>query len=50
MISGAPARRTICAEVPEEETHEGYDVGLLLQSLHGTRDASVKFHEEVRKV
>ena len=24
----------------EEETHEGYDVGLLLRILYGTRDAS----------
>ena len=46
----APARRTICAELPEEETHEGDDVGLLLQSLYGTRDASANFQEEVRKV
>ena len=47
----APARRTICVELPEEEeTHEGDDVGLLLQSLYGTRDASANFQEEVRKV
>ena len=46
----APARRTICVELPEEETHEGDEVGLLLQSLHGTRDASANFQEEVRKV
>ena len=26
----APARRTICVELPKEETHEGDDVGLLL--------------------
>ena len=45
----APARRTICVELPEEETHEGDDVGLLLQSLYGTRDASANFEEEVRK-
>ena len=45
----APARTTICVELPEEETHEGDDVGLLLQSLHGTRDASANF-QEVRKV
>ena len=25
----APARRTICVELPKEETHEGDDVGLL---------------------
>ena len=29
----APARRTICVELREEETHEGDDVGLLLQSF-----------------
>ena len=46
----APARRTICVELPEEETHEGDDVGLLLQSFYGTRDASANFQEEVRKV
>ena len=34
----------------EEETHEGDDVGLLLQSLYGTRDASANFREEVRNV
>ena len=46
----APERRTICAELLEEETHEGDDVGLLLQSLYGTSDASANFQEEVRKV
>ena len=46
----APARRTICVELPEEETHVGDDVGLLLQGLYGTRDASANFQEEVRKV
>ena len=46
----APARRTICVELLEEETHEGDDVGLLLQSLYSTRDASANFQEEVRKV
>ena len=46
----APARRTICVELLEEEAHEGDDVALLLQSLYGTRDASANFQEEVRKV
>ena len=46
----APARRKICVELPAEETHEGDDVGLLLQSLHETRDASSNFQEEVRKL
>ena len=46
----APARRTICVELLEEEAHEGDDVGLLRQSLCGTRDASTNFQEEVRKV
>ena len=36
----APARRTICVETLKEETHDGDDVGLLLQSLYGTRGAS----------
>ena len=36
-------------ELSEEEAHEGDDVGLLLQSLYGTRDASANF-QEVRKV
>ena len=45
----APARRTIYAELPEEETHEGDDVEFLLQSLYGTRDASANF-QEVGKV
>ena len=39
----APARRTICVELPEEETHGGDDVGLLLQSLYTTSDASANF-------
>ena len=43
----APARRTICVELPKGETHEGDDVGLLFP---GTRDASAHFREEVRKV
>ena len=46
----AAARRTICVELPEEETRGRGDVGLLLQSLCGTRDASANFQEEVRKV
>ena len=46
----APGRRTICAELFAEETHERDDVGLLLQSLYGTTDASANFQEEVRKV
>ena len=46
----APARRTICVELPEEQTHEGDDGGLLIQSFHGTVDASDNFQEEVRKV
>ena len=37
-------------ELLEEETHEGDDAGLLLQSLYGTRDASANFQEEVKKV
>ena len=36
----ATARRTICVELLEEESHEGDDVGLLLQYIYGTRDAS----------
>ena len=46
----APARWTICVELPQEETHEGDDVGLLPHSLYGTRDASANFQEEVREV
>ena len=46
----APARRKICVRLPEEEGHEGDEVGLLLQSLYGTRDASANFQEEIRKV
>ena len=49
-FSEAPARRTICVELPEEETHEGDDVGLLLQIRYRTRDASANFQEEVREV
>ena len=45
----APARRTMRVESPEEETREGGDVGLLLQSFYA-RDASANFQEEVRKV
>ena len=46
----APATRTICVELFEEETHEGDDVGLLVQTLYGTSDSSANFQEEVRKV
>ena len=46
----APARRAICVALLGEEGHEGDDVGLLLQSIYGNRDASANFHEEVRKV
>ena len=37
-------------EFLEEETHEGDDVRLLLQSFYGTRDASANFQEVIRHV
>jgi len=47
----APAKRNLCVELPEEERREGLDeVGLLQQSLYGTRDASANFQEEIRRV
>ena len=46
----APAKRNICVELPEEELQGEDCVGLLLQSLYGTRDASANFQEEIRKV
>ena len=50
ISDAAPARRTICAELPEDGRDEGDGVGLLLQSLYGTRDASANFQEEIKKV
>ena len=40
----APARRTICEELLDQQTYEGDEVGLLVQSLHGTRDARSKYN------
>ena len=48
----AEATRQICIELPEEDKlpNERDQVGLLLKSLYGTRDAAMNFQREVRKV
>ena len=45
----AKAIRKLCVELPSEcpESCAGYNVGLLRQSLYGTRDAAMNWQEEV---
>ena len=47
----AEATRAICIEIPKEDrTQEDDDadnVGLLMRSLYGTRDAAMNWQEEV---
>ena len=45
----AKAIRKLCVELPSEraESCGGYNVGLLRQSLYGTRDAAMNWQEEV---
>ena len=47
----AKAIRKLCVELPSEcpESCGGYNVGLLKQSLHGTRDAAMNWQEEGAK-
>ena len=47
----AKAIRKICVELPDEcaESCGGHNVGLLRQSLYGTRDAAMNWQEEVAK-
>ena len=49
----APAKRDLCVELPEEALAAGETVadtvGKLKASLHGTRDASMNWQEEVAK-
>ena len=47
----AKAIRKLCVELPSErpESVGGYNVGLLKQSLYGTRDAAMNWQEEVAK-
>ena len=47
----ANAIRKLCVELPSErpEGCGGYNVGLLKQSLYGTRDAAMNWQEEVAK-
>ena len=49
----APIGRNVCIELPEEDLEEGDHqqdlVGLLRQSLYGTRDAAANFQKEVKK-
>ena len=46
----APVQRKVCAELPPELHQEGRDdVGFLVKSLYGTRDAAANFQREVRK-
>ena len=42
-------RRAVCVELPPEEGSDGDQVGLLMMSLYGTRDAAVNFQKEVSK-
>ena len=50
----APARRKVAANLPEEALEEGESkdgvVGILKQSLYGTRDAAVNFQQEVKRM
>ena len=50
---GAPAKRDLCVELPEEALAAGETVvdtvGKLKASLYGTRDASMNWQEEVSK-
>ena len=50
----APARRKVAVNLPEEALSEGeskeHVVGILKQSLYGTRDAAVNFQHEVKKM
>ena len=47
----AEAIRKLCVELPSEcaESCEGNNVGLLRQSLYGTRDAAMNWQEEVAR-
>ena len=47
----AKAIRKLCVELPSEraESCGGYNVGLLRQSLYGTRDAAMDWQEEVAR-
>ena len=46
----APVQRRVCVELPPELRKEDKDeVGLLIKSLYGTRDAAANFQKEVRK-
>ena len=47
----ANAIRKLCVELPSKcpESCGGYNVGLLKQSLYGTRDAAMNWQEEVAK-
>ena len=47
----AKAIRKLCVELPAEcaEACGGHNVGLLRQSLYGTRDAAMNWQEEVAK-
>ena len=49
----APARRSVCIEIPKEDLTEAdkrHDkVGHLQMSLYGTRDAAMNWQEEVAR-
>ena len=49
----ADCHRTVCIELPnEDKTHQDVredNVGMLLKSLYGTRDAAANFQKEVSK-
>ena len=46
----ADMKRYVCIELPAEEGAPEDEVGLLLKSLYGTRDASANFQELVKEV
>ena len=46
---GASMRRTLCVELPREEENMGDQIGLLVMSRYGTRDAAVNFYTEVSR-
>ena len=45
----SPVKSWKCIELPQEEGACEEEVGLLLMSLYGTRDATATFQREVRK-
>ena len=44
----AQCHREVCIELPPEEGADNSQVGVLVKSLYGTRDAAANFQREVR--